>query len=147
VSNPASSSGEAPANLTFGGKPIDSRGGFSPTQRCFSARDSRNDGPVFPILASGAPAFTTSPTKRNAPRVQVHIEREDMRPCESERAGGAGSWPSHHAAQESDRRFVHDSLLEGGVRCELVSKVSFIRRSDEFLESIKKGDRNVEPRL
>jgi hypothetical protein len=42
----------------------------------------------------------------------VHIEREDMRPCESERAGGAGSWPSHHAAQESDRRFVHDSLLE-----------------------------------
>jgi hypothetical protein len=42
-------------------------------------------------------------------------------------------------------RFALDSSLEGGVRCELVSKVSFIRRSDEFLESIKKGDRNVEP--
>jgi hypothetical protein len=42
-------------------------------------------------------------------------------------------------------RFVGDSPLEGGVRCELVSKVSFIRRSDEFLESIKKGDRNVKP--
>ena len=43
-----------------------------------------------------------------------------------------------------DREFA-DSPLEGGVRCELVSNVSFIRRSDEFLESIKKGDRNVEP--
>src|SRR5712671_5720998 len=45
-----------------------------------------------------------------------------------------------------DRRFA-DSPLEGAVRCELVSaagptppiKGSFIRRSDEFLESIKKG--------
>jgi hypothetical protein len=36
-------------------------------------------------------------------------------------------------------RFAEDSPLEGGVRCELVSKGSFIRRSDEFLESIKKG--------
>jgi hypothetical protein len=32
-----------------------------------------------------------------------------------------------------------------GVRCELVSKVSFIRRSDEFLESIKKGIKHPEP--
>jgi hypothetical protein len=45
-----------------------------------------------------------------------------------------------------DRKFA-DSSLEGAVRCELVSaagptppiKGSFIRRSDEFLESIKKG--------
>jgi hypothetical protein len=28
----------------------------------------------------------------------------------------------HHTAQESDRRFVHDSLLEGGVTSELVSE-------------------------
>jgi hypothetical protein len=42
-------------------------------------------------------------------------------------------------------RFAQDSPLEGGVRCELVSKVSFIRRSDEFLESIKKGIETVEP--
>ena len=43
--------------------------------------------------------------------------------------------------------FAADSTLEGGVRCELVSKVSFIRRSDEFLESIKKGIETVEPGL
>jgi hypothetical protein len=45
-----------------------------------------------------------------------------------------------------DRKFA-DSLLEGGVRCELVSKVSFIRRSDEFLESIKKGIETSNPSL
>jgi hypothetical protein len=44
-------------------------------------------------------------------------------------------------------RFAPDSLLEGGVRCELVSKVSFIRRSDEFLESIKKGIETSNPSL
>jgi hypothetical protein len=42
-------------------------------------------------------------------------------------------------------RFAQDSPLEGGVRCELVSKVSFIRRSDEFLESIKKGIETSNP--
>jgi hypothetical protein len=41
--------------------------------------------------------------------------------------------------------FALDSPQEGGVRCELVSKVSFIRRFDEFLESIKKGIETVEP--
>jgi hypothetical protein len=54
-----------------------------------------------------------------------------------------GAFPPKRAAHQTmpcarDRKFA-DSPLEGGVRCELVSKGSFHRRSDEFLENIKRG--------
>jgi hypothetical protein len=54
---------------------------------------------------------------------------------------------SGYEAMIEEVRFAEDSPLEGGVRCELVSKVSFIRRSDEFLESIKKGIETSNPSL
>jgi hypothetical protein len=58
----------------------------------------------------------------------------------------AGQVPTHSPGERRkirgpDRglRFAHDSLLEGAVRCELVSAAGPDTAPDEYLESIKKG--------
>ena len=74
-------------------------------------------------------------------------ESEDVSIFAGSRDQPISSGSNRFAAIAGRTGFAQDSSLEGTVRCELVSaggptppiKGQFHRRSDEFLESIKKG--------